>query len=175
MAKKKQSNYTYDDIQEFPFAKVKLNKSGQERREYHKKLVWELVVSDFLKKIDPKDYFCTTGDAVIKARKLEHDLFKAAGVARKLANTLENKLRADNVYMETQWQNGRLLVKAKNPRKNKEEKAQALKENFLYGNKSKSTPAAAPVTETETITSGDQNPPEVCGSSVPVTSPEQSA
>jgi len=137
MSKKKETQYTYEETEAFPYARVKLNKSGQERREYHKKLVWELVVSDFLQKIDPKDYFCTTGEAVIKARKLEHDLYAAAGIARKLANTLEKKLRHPNVYLETQWLNGRLLLKAKNPRKNREEKAKALEENFIHGNKKK--------------------------------------
>lgn len=141
MPKKKETNYTYEDITEFPYARVKLNKSGQERREYHPKLVWELVLADFLQKIDPKDYFCTTGEAVIKARKLEHDLFAAAGVARKLANTLEKKLRHPNIYLETQWADGRLLLKAKNPRKNREEKAKALEENFIYGNKKKAKTA----------------------------------
>lgn len=126
--------YTYDEIQEFPYAKVKLNKTGEERRPYHKKDVWELDITELVQAIDPKDYFCTTGEAVIKSKKLEADLFAAAGIARKLRNTLI-KLRSENVYLETQWVDGRLLLKAKNPRKNKEEKAKALEENFEYGRK----------------------------------------
>lgn len=129
---KNESDYTYDEMQEFPYAKVKLNKSGEERRDYHKKDVWELDITEIVQAIDPADYFCTTGEACIKARKLEGDLFAAAGLARKLGNILK-KLRGENVYLETQWTDGRLLLKAKNPRKNKEEKAKALEENFEYG------------------------------------------
>lgn len=132
---KKDHGYTYDEMQEVPYAKVTLNKSGEERRTYHKKDVWELDVTALIKAIDPADYFCTTGEAVIKTKKLEADLFAAAGLARKLGNTLR-KLRGENVYLETQWTDGRLLLKAKNPRKNKEEKAKALEENFEHGRKS---------------------------------------
>lgn len=131
---KKDHGFSYEEMQDFPFAKIKLNKSGEERRAYHKKDVWELDITDFIKAIDPTDYFCTTGEACIKTRKLEADLFAAAGIARKLGNILE-KLRGENVYLETHWTDGRLLLKAKNPRKNKEEKAQALEENFEYGRK----------------------------------------
>lgn len=129
---KEEHGYTYDEMEEFPYAKVSLSKNGEERRPYHKKDIWELDIDDLLKAVDPKDYFCTTGEAVIKTKKLEADLFAMAGLARKLRNTLV-KLRGENVYLETQWSDGRLLLKAKNPRKNKEEKAKALEENFTYG------------------------------------------
>lgn len=132
MASKKDHEYTYDEMQEFPYAKVVLSKMGEERRSYHKKDIWELDLTEILKTINPKDYFCTTGEAVIKARMLEADLFAMAGLARKLKNVLE-KLRGENIYLETHWDDGRLLLKAKNPRKNKEEKAKALEENFTYG------------------------------------------
>lgn len=131
---KKEHGFTYEEMQDMPFAKVVLNKQGEERRPYHKKDIWELDLTDLIKGIDPKDYFCTTGEACIKAKALEADLFATAGLARKLCNTLK-KLRGENVYLETQWSDGRLLLKAKNPRKNKEEKAKALEENFIHGNK----------------------------------------
>lgn len=129
-------NYTFEEMQEMPFAKPSLSKKsdGQIRRAYHSKNVWEFDITEFLEKIDPKEYFHTTGEAILKMRKLEHDLFAAAGLARKVGNVLE-KLRGENIYLETQWNNGRLLLKAKNPRKNKEEKAKALLENFGYGKK----------------------------------------
>lgn len=132
---KKDHPFTYDEMEELPYARIKLNKTGEERRSYHKKDVWELDITTLVEAVDPEDYFCTTGEAVIKTRKLEADLFAAAGVARKLGNILR-KLRGENIYLETQWIGGRLLLKAKNPRKNKEEKAKALEENFQYGRKS---------------------------------------
>jgi hypothetical protein len=131
---KKDHNFTYDEMQAFPYAKVALNKTGEDRRPYHKNDIWELDLTDIIKAVDPSDYFCTTGEAVIKTKALEADLFAAAGVARKLGNILR-KLRGENVYLETQWNDGRLLLKAKNPRKNKEEKAKALEENFIHGKK----------------------------------------
>ena len=131
---KKDHGFTYNEMEELPYATVKLNKKCEERRPYHKKNIWTLDISEFIKPIDPADYFCTTGEAVIKLRKLEADLFAAAGIARKLGNTLK-KLRGEYVYLETQWTGGHLLLKAKNPRTNKEEKARALEENFTYGRK----------------------------------------
>jgi hypothetical protein len=91
--------------------------------------VWELEITKLLPLIDPLQYFRTTGEGVLKMRRLEADLFAAAGQARRLGNILE-KLKDDNIYLETQWQDGRLLLKAKNPRKNKESKLKALQENF---------------------------------------------
>jgi hypothetical protein len=131
---KKDHNFTYEQMEEMPYAKIKLNKTGEERRVYHKKGVWELDITSLVQAIDPADYFCTTGEAVIKTRKLEADLFAAAGIARKLGNLLR-KLRGEDIYLETQWIGGKLLLKAKNPRKNKEEKARALEENFEHGRK----------------------------------------
>jgi len=119
--------YTYDQMQSEPYAKV--TPAGEDRHEYQPRDVWELEITKLLPSIDPLQYFRTTGEGVLKMRRLEADLFAAAGQARKLGNILE-KLKDDNVYLETQWQDGRLLLKAKNPRKNKESKLKALKENF---------------------------------------------
>jgi hypothetical protein len=131
---KKDHGFSYKETEEVPYATIKISKTGEERRVYHKKGVWELDITTLIDSVDPADYFCTTGEAVIKMRKLEADLFAAAGIARKLGNILR-KLRGENVYLETQWIGGKLLLKAKNPRKNKEEKAKALEENFKYGRK----------------------------------------
>lgn len=129
---KKDHGHTYEEMEACPFAKITISKNGEDRHPYHIKDVWELDITEMVQAIDPADYFCTTGEAVIKTRKLEADLFRAAGIARKLGNILK-KLRGENVYLETQWVDGRLLIKAKNPRKNKEEKAKALEENFVHG------------------------------------------
>lgn len=130
----KDRNFTFEEMEAMPYAKVTL--SGKEtRRSYHPKNVWELDIKEIIPgSIDPIQYFRTTGEAIIKMRKLEADLFQMAGLARKVGNILE-KLRGENIYLETQWNNGRLLIKAKNPRKNKEEKARALQENFTHGKK----------------------------------------
>lgn len=128
-----QEEYTYEDRAETPYAKVTADKT--ERRDYQPKNVWELDLSSFVDKIDPADYFATSGEATLKARKLEKDLFKMAGMARKLVNVLK-KLKGDDVYLEMTWHDGRLVLKAKNPRKNPVEKLKALEENFCYGDKS---------------------------------------
>jgi hypothetical protein len=130
-----ETEFTFEEMEDMPYAKVML--SGKEdRRPYHPKNVWELDIQELISgQIDPLQYFRTTGEAIIKMRKLEADLFQMAGLARKVGNILE-KLRGENIYLETQWSDGRLLLKAKNPRKNKEEKAKALQENFEYGKKS---------------------------------------
>jgi hypothetical protein len=136
---KKDHDFTFEQMQEMPYAKINLS-GKEERRPYHPKKVWEFDLADLMGKcesltgVDPLIYFRTTGEAIIKMRKLEADLFAAAGLARKIGNVL-NKLKGDNIYLETTWLDGRLLIKAKNPRKNKEEKALALKENFEHGKK----------------------------------------
>jgi hypothetical protein len=134
MAKKDEDEFTFQEKQDMPYAKV--TAKGEKRRPYHVKKVWEFDLKEFLSKIDPADYFSTTGEAVLKMRKLEKDLFMMAGKARKIGNIIQ-KLKDDNVYMETCWTDNRLLLKAKNPRKNKEEKLKALHDNFAYGDKKK--------------------------------------
>ena len=134
MGKNNEDEYTYDEQMAMPFARVSDVSSAQDRRSYHPKNIWELDITEFVDAVDPKDYFVTSGEATIKARRLEKDLFAMAGKARRLSNLLK-KLKGENVYLETTWQDGRLLLKAKNPRKNKDEKRKALEENFVYGNK----------------------------------------
>ena len=139
-------------------------------------LAFELVLSDFLTFVDPKDYdvadegidpaayFITSGDAVAKTVVLEKDYWKlagelrkqsyqmiaeendctyakaqdlyregvrptknpkfkeyesliwlAAGSSRRLLNALR-KAKGENIFLETEWDNHRLRVVAKNPR-----------------------------------------------------------
>lgn len=130
MAKK--DDYTYQQKQDEPYAKVILG--GENRKSFQPKDTWELDLTDFIGSVDPNDYFVTSGEATLKARKLEADLFQAAGRARKLVNTLK-KLKDTNVYLESSWHDGRLILKAKNPRKNREDKLKALEENFEHGEK----------------------------------------
>lgn len=123
---KNKQEFTYEETVNEPYAKV--TASGENRKGFQPKNVWELDLADFVDAIDPIDYFRSTGEAILKIRRLEADLFAAAGQARKIGNVLD-KLKGENVYLETQWNDNRLLLKAKNPRKNRESKVQALKEN----------------------------------------------
>lgn len=129
-----EDEFSYDERQNMPYARI--TPDGEERRSYHPSEVWELELAKLLEAVAPLDYFRTTGEAIHKIRKLEKDLFVAAGRARKLGNVLQ-KLKGENIYLETCWTDGRLLLKAKNPRKNREAKLQALQENFAFGDKTK--------------------------------------
>ncbi|MEM3097480.1 MAG: hypothetical protein QXU32_02005 [Nitrososphaerales archaeon] len=80
--------------------------------------IYELVLSEFVSAIDPKNYFVTSGEAIQKAKKLEQDLWHMAGEARKLRRLLE-KARGSAVYLETEWQDGHLILRRKNPRSKK--------------------------------------------------------
>jgi len=93
-------------------------KFGQEHEEHQQDGVWELILSEFVSAIDPKNYFVTSGEAVQKAKKLEEDLFKMAGKARKLRYALE-KARQPAVYLESEYTEVGLIIKRKNPRNKK--------------------------------------------------------
>ena len=77
--------------------------------------VYSLDVYAFVKPLDPRQYFVTSGEAVAKAQKLEKDLWEAAGLARKLVKVLE-ETRAEAKYLETSWDRGILCLRRKNPR-----------------------------------------------------------
>ncbi len=89
---------------------------GGKKQLHQPDAIFELVLSDFFTgPIDPKAYFVTSGEAVRKAEQLEKDLWFAAGQARKLRNLLK-VAREKAVYLETEWNDGRLILKRKNPR-----------------------------------------------------------
>lgn len=90
-------------------------KLGERRLEHQPDGVYELVLSEFITELDPKTYFVTSGEAVRKAEQLEKDIWKMAGKARKLRNYLK-KARGPAVYLETEWNDGMLVLKRKNPR-----------------------------------------------------------
>jgi len=109
----------YIDLDMMPFARVSTDRKRKEiRYDNHKKKVWHLEIGDFVKKIDPRDYFVTTGEAVTKARRLEQDLLEAYQRAKLMTNILQD-IRGDNVYLETRWINHQLTLHIKNPRKRK--------------------------------------------------------
>jgi hypothetical protein len=99
-----------------PYAKV--TSAGEKRKEFHTKGVWQFDITEFMSPIVPANYFKTTGEAIQKITKLKQDLLQQVAMAERLKTTL-TKLRGGNVYLETQWNDGRLLLKVKNPRKAK--------------------------------------------------------
>lgn len=97
---------------------------GNEREDHQPEGVWELILSDFLSGVNPKDYFITSGEAVQKIKKLEEDAWALAGKVRKLRKILE-KARGPATYLETEWvDGGRLLLKRKDPRNKKKKNEQ---------------------------------------------------
>lgn len=148
----KPEEFPLEEMEKFPYARILADHNLEDRREYHAKDLWELEIKQLLPKIDPVDYFRTTGEATIKLKKLEHDLFALIGSVKRISHTLD-KLKGDNAYLETQWIDGHLLMKIKNPRKNKEFKMAALEENFAYGSKKKrETKSESGTTEAESGT-----------------------
>ena len=96
-----------------------LNAVPYEDREPHQpKGVWELSIDDFhehLKLIDPKAYFITSGEAIRKTERLCADLHDALNGAKCLLRALK-AVKGKAKYLETQWEDNRLLLKQKNPR-----------------------------------------------------------
>ena len=97
---------------------------GHDPQPNQPKDAWAFNVLDFVPHVNPIAYFSTSGEAVIKAKKLEADLWKAAAAARKFANILE-KTRAKHKHLELEitgnrHEDGRqiMLVKTKDPRPN---------------------------------------------------------
>lgn len=90
-------------------------KLGKNRKEHQPEGIYHLVLKEFMTPIDPHQYFITSGEAIAKAEKLEKDIWLMAGKARQLKNMLK-KARGPAVYLETEWNDSRLLLKRKNPR-----------------------------------------------------------
>jgi hypothetical protein len=90
----------------------------QSRLLQHPKGVWELkfeLFSESLKVIDPKAYFITSGEAIRKTERLCEDFAAALHASGELLIALKH-LKGSAKYLETQWENDRLLLKQKNPR-----------------------------------------------------------
>lgn len=92
--------------------------------------------------VNPNAYFITSGDAVSKATVLDRDMWDAAGQARKKYGNSKNKehqeflklvwgaagrtrkflnflksLRAEHIFLETEWRDHKLYCIPKDPRK----------------------------------------------------------
>lgn len=102
-----------------------------------------------MKEIDPIQYFITSGDAIQKCNYMLSQYWKYAGEARKQLNSIKNptktqiqfekqcwneagqlqkllaqlkKVRQDNIFLETEWDEHLLHIKIKNPRTFKKQK-----------------------------------------------------
>ena len=97
---------------------------GHDPQPHQPKDVWQFNVLDFVPHVNPANYYCTSGEAVTKAKKLEQDLWKAAAAARRFYNLMV-KARAKHKYLELEITGMRTndncpvsLCKCKDPRPN---------------------------------------------------------
>jgi len=66
--------------------------------------------------INPRDYYTTSGEAIQKTQKLIDDTKKLLLETKSFLNKLI-KSKGQKKYLESSWDDNKLLVKAKNPRK----------------------------------------------------------
>jgi hypothetical protein len=104
---------------------------GEERQEEELKNVWQIPLDkdpktgiDPRKGVKPLDYFITTGEAVIKTEVMIKDTKALLRYAQNLLKKLR-KSKEKAVYMETEWREGLLIVKQKNPKKKTNQKNKA--------------------------------------------------
>lgn len=88
---------------------------GNDPVEGQDKNIVELRLDDHVGSVDPKRYFITSGEAIAKCEKLESDCKKLLSDVRKLLKALKVQ-KSDASYLETSWNDGRLLLKRKNKR-----------------------------------------------------------
>jgi DNA-directed RNA polymerase subunit RPC12/RpoP len=116
-------------IEPEPFAII-----GEERVQGQPKGVWEVPLEKE-GKVDPRvgvvpsAYFITTGDAITKTRVMMKDIRLLLKYAENLMKKLK-KSKKQAAYLETEWRDGRLIVKQKTP-KNKRVKAGSAKKAMM--------------------------------------------
>lgn len=74
-----------------------------------------LIISEYLKTIDPERYFITTGEAIHKMDIMIKDANDFIKAAKKLKKSMI-KAKASSKYLETGWEDGILVLKQKNLR-----------------------------------------------------------
>jgi hypothetical protein len=98
-------------IEEYPFAKL-----AEDPLPGQPKGVWDMTEAlTNLEVLDPNSYFVTSGEAVKKGEKLVKDAYSLAVKCRSFLNKLK-KCRGKKKFLETAREDGRLLVKGKDPR-----------------------------------------------------------
>jgi len=78
------------------------------------KKAWIFEV-DKLKKIDPRQYFVTTGEATVKIKVLIEDLKESLKNAKKLEKEFADT-KGESDYLETCWEDKKLILKKKEKR-----------------------------------------------------------
>lgn len=90
---------------------------GEKQEQGQCKKTFVVPIEEY-KTIDPKYYFVTTGEATTKVKVLLNDINELAREVRKLQRQLE-KTKGDSDYLETAWEDGKLLIKKKVARSKK--------------------------------------------------------
>ena len=87
---------------------------GNEPEQGQSKKAWILEIEEY-KKIDPRYYFITTGEAIVKVDVLLDDLKELTKEVKKLKKECE-KIKGDSDYLETCWEDNKLILKKKEKR-----------------------------------------------------------
>ena len=87
---------------------------GEDPADGQPKKAFLLDLSD-LKSIIPKDYFVTTGEAIVKLDYMINDIQTLLKESRKLKKKLERS-KGDSKWLETTWEDNQLIVKKKDAR-----------------------------------------------------------
>lgn len=74
-----------------------------------------VIVSEYLKTLDPERYFLTTGEAIQKMDALINDANDFLKAAKKLKKAML-RAKSSSKYLETGWEDGILVLKQKNLR-----------------------------------------------------------
>lgn len=93
---------------------TKYAKIGEEPQKGQPKKIWTVPIDEY-QKIDPKEYFVTTGEATVKIDILLADIKELSNELRKLKRQLI-KTKGDSDYLETCWESSELLIKKKEKR-----------------------------------------------------------
>ena len=95
-------------------AKRKYAMVGKSPEHGQSKKAWIVPIDEY-KKMDPKYYFITTGEAIVKINVLLKDLKESMKQMQNLKKIFV-KTKGDSDYLETCWEDGNLLVKKKDKR-----------------------------------------------------------
>lgn len=87
---------------------------GNKPKQGQSKKAW-IIEIDKYKKIDPREYFVTTGEATVKIEVLLDDLKDLTKEMKNLQKEL-TKTKDESDYLETCWEDGNLIVKKKEKR-----------------------------------------------------------
>lgn len=87
---------------------------GTEPKYGQSKKAWVVLIDEY-KKIDPKQYFITTGEGTVKVKVLIDDIKVLLKEAQKLQKQLI-KTKGESDYLETCWEDGKLIMKKKERR-----------------------------------------------------------